>query len=326
MRIWCAIVINSEADSMSQTRRILITGATGFVGTHLIGVLRREFPKADLLTDRFDITDAAAVHRAVRAASPDACIHLAGITALPAARRDPDQAWRVNLHGTLHLSDAVLAEAPNCRLLFVSSSEAYGRSFQSGTAIDEARPLAPMNTYAATKAASDLAIGARVADGLRAIRVRPFNHTGPGQTAQFVIPSFARQLARIAAGLQPPRMETGALDLQRDFLDVRDVCAAYAACLKLPDPLVAAGQILNLASGSPRRIGDILEQMRAIAGMEVEITTNTALLRPSEIPIAFGDSSRARRLLDWAPCIRWEQTLADVMEDWRQRIKSGEEA
>ena len=131
---------------------------------------------------------------------PDACIHLAAVTAVADARRDPDRAWHVNLHGTLNLARAVLADAPDCHLLFASSSEIYGRSFISGRALDETAVLAPMNSYAATKAATDLALGAMANDGLRVMRLRLFNHTGPGQTDAFVVPAFARQIARIASG------------------------------------------------------------------------------------------------------------------------------
>lgn len=301
-------------------RRVLITGASGFVGRHLVAALTRDHPDCDAIAAPFDVRDAAAVREAVKAASPDACVHLAGITTLGQARADPDLAWQVNLHGTLNLARAVLADAPACRFLFVSTSEVYGASFRGGIPVTELTPLAPMNTYAASKAAADLAIGAMVTEGLRAIRVRPFNHTGPGQTEAFAVPAFARQIARIKAGLQPASMRVGALDPARDFLDVRDVCAAYAACLTQPDSVLPPGTILNLASGTPRRIGDILQAMVRLAGIEVAVESDAGLLRPSDIPLACGDSSQAHRLLGWAPRIAWEQTLTEVLADWRGRI------
>ena len=301
-------------------RRILVTGASGFVGRHLLAALARSYEGAILATEPFDVCDEEAARTAVRDAAPDSCVHLAGITAVGQAREKPDRAWQVNLHGTLNLARAVLAHAPDCRFLLISSAEAYGASFRTGGKLDETAPLAPMNTYAATKAAADLAIGAMVTEGLQAIRLRPFNHTGPGQTDAFVVPAFARQLARIAAGLQPPVMRVGALDPARDFLDVRDVCAAYAACLLQPNTRLPPGTILNLASGTPRRIGDVLAEMCWIAGIDAEIEPESGRLRPSDIPVACGDSGLARELLGWSPVIPWDQTLRDVLDDWRARI------
>jgi len=225
----------------------------------------------------------------------------------------------VNLHGSLSLARALLAHAPGCILLYVSSAEIYGRSFTAGHALNEAAVAAPMNTYAATKAAADMALGAMLGDGLKLIRMRPFNHTGPGQTADFAVPAFARQIARIEAGRQEPVLNVGALDPLRDFLDVRDVCDAYVACLKRAEAL-AAGSIFNIASGVPRNIGDVLRRLLELSGVKAEISTGKKLLRPSEIPLALGDASAARAALDWAPRIAWDTTLRDVLEDWRARV------
>jgi GDP-4-dehydro-6-deoxy-D-mannose reductase len=302
-----------------QPRRILLTGADGFVGHYLLPALRQAFPAADLLTPGFDVTDAAATVDAVTAAQPDALIHLAAVAAPMDARRDPGRAWQVNLFGTLNLARAVLDAAPGATLLFASTADAYGASFRSGAPVNEAAPLAPQNTYGATKAAADLALGAMVTDGLRVVRVRPFNHTGPGQTDAFVVPAFAHQVARIAAGLQEPVMKVGALAPERDFLDVRDVCAAYAACLAAD---LAPGTILNLASGTPRPVGEVLHALLALAGVEAEIQTDSARLRPGDIPRACGDAGLARRLLGWSPQIAWEQTLRDVLAYWQDRVRA----
>ena len=304
-------------------QRILLTGVGGFVGGHLLPALRAAFPAADLLTGpaAFDIADPAAVDALIRAHRPSVCIHLAAIAAVTAARDDPGRAWQVNLHGTLALARAIMAHAPACVLLFASSAEIYGRSFGSGAKLTEAAAAAPMNLYAATKAAADLALGAMAGDGLRSIRLRAFNHTGPGQSASFVVPAFARQVAAIAAGRQPAVLHVGALDPQRDFLDVRDVCRAYVACIERAGSL-PPGRVFNIASGTPRRIGDILARLIAIAGVAAEVRTNADLLRPSEIPVAVGDASLAGAELGWSPQIPWETTLADVYADWvgRDRI------
>ena len=301
-------------------RRILVTGAGGFVGRHLLPALETAFPDAALLTDPFDVTDPAAGDAAVDAARPDAVVHLAAVAAIPAARLDPGHAWQVNLRGTLNVARAVLHRVPGCTLLFASSADLYGASFRAGTPLAEDALPAPLNTYGATKAAADLALGAMAAEGLRVIRARPFNHTGAGQSPEFVVAAFAEQVARIAAGLQPPVMRVGALDPLRDFLDVRDVCAAYAACLSRADALTP-GTVLNLASGRPRRVGDVLAALMEAAGVEAEVASDARRLRPTDIPVAVGDAALARRLLGWAPAIPWEQTLADVLADWRARVE-----
>jgi GDP-4-dehydro-6-deoxy-D-mannose reductase len=311
-----------------QPRRILVTGGSGFVGSHLLPRLRGAFPDSEIVATalaneaglrRLDVADPHAVDDVIRAVRPDACVHLAAIAAIPSAGRDPDLAWRVNLHGALALVRALLDSAPKCWLLFVSSADIYGASFRAGVPLDETALPAPMNTYAATKAAADLALGAMAHEGLRVVRLRPFNHIGPGQSSDFVVAAFARQIARIRAGLQPPVLRVGALDPARDFLDVRDVCAAYAACLARIETL-PPGTILNIASGTPRRIGDVLAALLAAAGVEARIETDPDRLRRADIPLAIGDASRARALLGWAPTIPWETTVTDVLADWQARI------
>ena len=296
-------------------QRLLVTGAKGFVGGHLLPALRAAFPAATVISAAFDVTDAAAVQAGVQAAQPDACVHLAAVSAIPAAQADADRAWRTNLGGTLSLAHALTA-MPGCTLLFASTADAYGQSFKRGVPLDETAALNPMNTYGATKAAADLALGAMAREGLQIIRVRPFNHTGPGQSPSFVVAAFARQVARIAAGLQPPVLSVGALDPLRDFLDVRDVCQAYALCLQHRDA-IESGTVLNVASGQPRRVGDVLSELLDLAGVQAEVATDPARLRPSEIPLAVGDAGLARRTLGWSPTIPWRQTLMEMLAEWR---------
>jgi GDP-4-dehydro-6-deoxy-D-mannose reductase len=302
--------------------RIMVTGASGFVGRHLTTALAVAHRGATLITPGFDIRDAGAVAAAVREAAPDVCIHLAAISTVAAAARNEDKAWQINLHGTLHLAHAILRHAPDCLMLFVSSADAYGSSFRAGTRLTEAAPLAPMNVYGASKAAADLALGSMALQGLHVVRVRAFNHTGPGQSAEFAVPAFARQIVRIAAGLQPPLLQAGNLDTWRDFLDVRDVCRGYSACIARKD-MLPPGTILNLASGQARRIGDVLHALQAMAGVEIEVQIDRSRVRESDLRMACGDASRARDMLGWAPAIPWEATLRDVLDDWRARV-SGE--
>ncbi len=300
-------------------RAILVTGADGFVGRHLLVRLAADFPAAALHPAGFDLTDAVAVEAAVARLRPDACVHLAAIAAIGEARDAPERAWAVNLGGTLALARALCRHAPDCVLLHISSADAYGASFAAGRPLDETAPLAPMNTYGATKAAADLALGAMAHDGLRVLRLRPFNHTGPGQSEAFVVAAFARQVARVAAGRQPPVLRVGTLDARRDFLDVRDVAAAYSLCLARADTL-APGTVLNVASGEGRRIGEVLDALLALSGVRAAVEVEPARLRRAEIPLATGDARRVRAILGWAPAIPWETTLRDVLSDWRARV------
>ena len=304
-------------------RSILITGAGGFVGRHLLDELRRCFPSAALACPRLDVTQPEEVSAAFRALKPEACIHLAAIAAIPAARHRPGLAWQVNLHGTLAIAEAILAHAPACRLVFASSADAYGGSFNSGRPLDETAPLAPINTYGATKAAADLALAALAREGLSVVRIRPFNHTGPGQSAEFVVSAFARQVARIALGQQKPVLKVGALDPERDFLDVRDVCRAYAACL---EHVLPPGTILNVASGQQRRIGSVLTDLLDAAGVTASVETDPERLRPTDIPVAVGNARQARECLGWQPAIPWNKTVSDLLQDWSRRLRKEERA
>lgn len=306
-------------------RTILITGAAGFVGRHLIRALAAALPEARIVGTGLhgapnliplDVTQADAVRALVAVEKPDVCFHLAGIAALGQARENPGRAWTVNLQGSLNLADAIGAAAPRCRLVFVSSAEAYGASFRTGEPLDETAPLAPMNLYAATKAAADLALGARVRDGLRLLRLRPFNHTGPGQSEAFVVPSFAGQIARIEAGLAPPELAVGALTPERDFLDIRDICDAYVRCA-IRDEALADDEVLNLASGYATRIGDLLQRLLAMSRVKITVRQDTGRLRGAEIPKAVGNATKAWNLLGWTPKIPLEEMLASVLNTAR---------
>ena len=304
-------------------RRILVTGLGGFAGRHLQRAAAEILPDAELLPLGCDITDAAAVSARVGALRPDGCIHLAAIAAIAVAGSDPARAWQVNLHGTLGLAEALSRHVPEAVLVHVSSGDAYGASFAGGRALDEGAPLAPINVYGATKAAADLALGALpgpgAPGGLHVIRLRPFNHAGPGQSDDFALPAFARQIARIAAGQQPPVLRVGNLDPERDFLDVRDVARAYALALARARDLPNRS-ILNLASGTPRRIGTLLSELIARSGIAIAVEPDPARMRPSDIPRALGDAARAEALLGWRPLLPWRQTLDDVLADWKSRV------
>lgn len=315
---------------MSQ-HRILVTGANGFVGTWLL----RAFQDISAETSvevvsagrgancdiDMDIVDRRATERAVRDIRPTALIHLAAIAAPMEARKNPSQAWDVNLHGTLNLARAVLEDAPECRFIHAGSSESYGYFFHDAgeQAVKEDSPLKPMTAYGATKAAADIAIGQMCYDGLRAIRFRPFNHTGPGQSDAYVVPAFASQVARIMAGQMKPAIEVGNLTAHRDFLDVRDVVRAYAwAALGRGEGM--EGGVFNLASGKAVRIQSILDTLIRLSGKPIEVVVAPDRVRPVDIPHASGDATAVRQALGWQPEIDLETTISDVLEDWRRKI------
>lgn len=221
--------------------------------------------------------------------------------------------------GTLHIAQAIREHSPKTRLLFVGSSEAYGGSFlKSPSPVNETAALLPRNTYAATKAAADLMIGQMSMDGLHAIRFRPFNHSGPGQTTEYVLPAFAQQVAWIENGRQPPVLSVGNLDAERDFLDVRDVVNAYFQA-SLPETQIATGTVFNLATGHPVRIGKILSLLLDQAKVPIAVNQDPAKFRPNDIPRATGDSKSIHECLGWHPTTTLEETIADVLDLYRRQ-------
>jgi len=318
---------------MTEQHRILVTGSSGFVGRWLMSALR-DFPVdaglelvsagrgPDCDVD-LDVVDKMAVTALLREVRPTAVVHLAAIAAPQEARNAPSLAWSVNFHGTVNLASAVLDQVPNSRFIFAGSAEAYGQSFADadGAALLEDHALKPMTLYGATKAAADIAVGQMSFDGLRSIRFRPFNHTGPGQAESYVIPAFASQIARIEAGIAPPVIEVGNLGAYRDFLDVRDVVQAYIfAALGRGEG--ADGKVFNLASGNAIEVREILDILVRMSGYDISIAIAPERVRPIDIPAARGDASAAQRMFGWAPEFKLEDTINAVLLDWRERVNA----
>jgi GDP-4-dehydro-6-deoxy-D-mannose reductase len=316
--------------------KVLVTGGAGFVGRHLIATLHSELgAEVDIrVTSRsggsvdvgvpievLDVTDGAAVSETIRNYGPSHIVHLAALAAVQNARAHVDLAWRVHVFGTLNIANAIMNHAPDCVLLFVGSGQVYGSTARTQKYLDEDALLAPTNDYGVTKAAADLALGCMAAQGLRCLRLRPFNHTGRNQTEDFVIPRFAMQIARIEAGIQPPVIKVGNLNTERDFLDVRDVCRSYALAIARSKDL-KSGVIYNIASGVPRRISDILENLRSMSDTCVEIQYDQSRMFPSDTPSLIGDASRARRDLNWEPRIEFDETLKDMLAFARMSVAS----
>ena len=315
--------------------RLLVTGAAGFVGRHLLALLRERFPAATLIAatrpedgalplldaaDRvvpFDLLEPAAAAALIAETRPDGLVHLAAQASVAASFADPLVSWHANLMGTVALAEAVLRHAGHCRFVLASSAEIYGLSFRAAAPLDEDAPLRPANPYAASKAACDLAIGEMALRGLDAIRLRAFNQTGAGQSASFVVASVAYQIARIEAGQQAPVIKVGALDRWRDFVDVRDVCGAYVAALEAGS---VPESVYNIASGTPRRIGDILDALIARSEAIPVVEVEPVRLRPTDVERVAGNAGRAARVLGWTPVVPWDETLNVVLNDWRSRI------
>lgn len=305
------------------SRRALVTGAGGFVGTRLTRhleaqgweVVRSGHPAvAGMLP--CDFQDEAAVRALVANAGPLTHVfHLAAIAFVPDAERDPVRAMDVNLNGTIRLCTALRDLASSPRLVFIGSSEIYGPP--QTLPMTEDHPVNPGNAYAISKAAADhyCAYLSRIR-ALEIVRMRPFNHAGPGQADSYVLSSFARQVAEIEAGLRPPVLETGNLEAARDFLHVDDVLRAYeTAALHAP-----GGQAFNVCSGQAQRIQSALDRFLAMSGAAIEVRHDPARMRPSDVPEVCGSFARLTETTGWRPEIAFDTLLRDLLDYWRSAI------
>ncbi len=293
--------------------RVLVTGASGFVGRRLLPRLAAEGHVA-LGTDReLDIADRPALARTLAAFRPDAVIHLAALSSVAHSLRAPEDCYRVNFLGTRALLAAVAQQAPGARLLLVGSADAYTATEPASAPLDESTPLRPRSPYARTKAAAELLGRLAGEAGLDVVCLRAFNHTGAGQSDQFVVSSFARQVAAIRSGRAEPCLRVGNLDSVRDFLHVDDVVAAYLALL---DRRVPAA-VYHVAGSVGIPIRTVLDALLRIAGVEARVEVDPARYRPTDWLV--GDASRLRAATGWQPRIPLEALLREVYEDWLVR-------
>jgi GDP-4-dehydro-6-deoxy-D-mannose reductase len=326
--------------------RCFVTGIGGFVGLHLAetllaaghdvtGTVAGSADRAALAAlaarhPRFepaevavlDVADRVAVERALAAATPERVFHLAAISFAGDADVDPARTLAVNVLGTVHVIDAACKAAPQAPVVIAGSSEAYGAIAPQELPIVETTPLRPVNLYGVSKAAADLAAFERWwTRECPVVRVRAFNHTGPGQRPSFVCSDFARQIARIEAGLAPPVLRVGNLQAARDFSDVRDVVRGYALLAERATP----GEAYNLCAGVATSIGTIVEWLRAESRVTIECHEEHGRLRPNEVPTVVGSAARASAL-GWSPTIPLRQTLRDLLHDWRDRVAADPQA
>ncbi len=314
--------------------RALITGATGFVGVHLrrhllaqtdwslVGTAYPELSPTLLGDSRdrliaLDLTDAEATTAALDAEQPDLVVHLAAQSHVPTAYRDPWNTLRNNVLGQLNLLEACIALGQRPRVLVIGSGEEYGRASTNAMPLTEDHPLRPENPYSVSKVTQDV-MGYQyfISFGLPVVRVRPFNHIGPGQSDRFVLPAFASQVAQIEAHKRPPVIDVGNLTPARDFTDVRDVVEAYRLALLHGTP----GEVYNVASGRAVAIQSLLDHLIACTELEIELRVDPARYRPADIPVIYGSAVRLQRDTGWLPRITLKQTIEDVLNEWRARV------
>jgi GDP-4-dehydro-6-deoxy-D-mannose reductase len=304
---------------------VLVTGAAGFVGSHLvehlsgshdiIGWARSTPPPGVAPLARWravDLLQRDQVRSAIADARPAIVYHCAGLPHVAESWRDSAQPLAINALGTHYLLDALARAGVRARVLVVGSATVYARS---SAPLREDAPLGPDNPYARSKLAQEqLGLRAGAEDGLDVIVTRTFNHTGPRQTASFVAPSMARQIALIERGSAEPVIRVGNLDAQRDISDVRDVVRAYAALMVSGRP----GTVYNVCSGSGRTIRSVLDALVARSRVPVRIELDSARVRPNDTPLLVGDPARLRAETGWQPAIPFDRTLDDLLEYWRR--------
>ena len=317
--------------------KVLITGITGFAGSHLADHLLATQPDAEVaglyrwrsrtenvehLVGRVrmvecDIRDATATREAIEAFRPDYIFHLAAQSFVPSSWRAPQETLSTNLLGQLNVFEAVRKSGLECRIQIAGSSEEYGLVHESELPITEDQPLRPLSPYAVSKVGQDaLAYQYFMSYGMQIIRTRGFNHTGPRRPSVFVCSDFARQVVEIERGLRAPSLRVGNLDARRDFTDVRDTVRGYWLALTKGKP----GEVYNVATGRSWAIREVLDMLVDFAGVKVEIGEDPERLRPSDVPRLEGDATRLREATGWAPTIPFEQTLRDLLDYWRERL------
>ncbi len=296
--------------------KVLVTGGSGFAGRTLISHLEEsgdEITSWSRKTGGPDITDRVAVFEAMETDQPEVVYHLAAQAHVPTAWSDPVTTLRVNAEGTQNVLDAA-AKFHQPRVIVVSSAEVYGPVAPDELPIREDAPLRPTNPYAASKAAADaIATAAHLGRGLDVVRVRSFNHFGPGQSPSFVSAGFAERIA-IAARDALPSIEVGSLDVRRDFCDVRDVVRAY----RLVAERGTSGAVYNVCSGIDRSIRDIAEAFVKQSGADISFVVSPGLQRPSDTPVVRGSSERLRNDTGWLAQIPFDMSIADIYDEARR--------
>jgi len=321
--------VNTRSSAFRGRGPVLITGATGFAGGHLLEHLAgtsdlvgwgRSSPRGELTGlarwQTIDLLDRDKVRAAMAALRPAAVYHLAGAPNVAESWQDTAKPLEGNVLATAHVFDAIRRVGTDCRILLTGSAAVYA---PSDTPITENDPVAPASPYALSKLAQEqLALRAFADDGLSVIIARPFNHTGPRQTPAFVAPSMARQIALIEHGAIDPVIRVGNLDARRDLSDVRDVIRAYVALMEDGQP----GEVYNIGSGVGRSMRSVLEALLSRSRVPVRVETDPARLRPTEVAALVADSTRLRQATGWQPQVSFDQMLDELLGYWRQQVQT----
>ncbi len=314
--------------------KALITGIGGFVGYHLAhhllqlgnysisGTVIEPIQQHQRLLDtgiqlhQLDLTDPQAVLNLLDETRPDYIYHLAAQAYVPESFEDPWGTLSNNIHAQVNLLQAIVKHDLGARILVVGSSEEYGPVDPEHNPIDESHPLRPANPYSVSKVTQDL-LGLQyfLSHDVAAIRVRPFNHIGPGQGKQFVAPAFALQIAAIEAGRSEPVMYVGNLDTRRDFTDVRDMVRAYQLIVENGEP----GEVYNIGSGVNHSIRELLDILLHLTDAPIEVRFDPARARPADVPVITCNPTKIRMATGWTTRYTFEHTLADILEEARTR-------
>ncbi len=312
-------------------KRVLVTGSGGFVGPYVVDALAAAGYRvwgADLkrdvanpLLERYvscDVADSSAVGALLADADPEAVVHLAAQSSAGKSFAEPFETITRNVFPILSILEYARKRASGARILAVGSGDVYGPVGRSDLPLEEARLPRPANPYALSKAIQEQACGHYASVyGVNVVMTRSFNHTGSGQRDTFVLSSFARQLCEIRLGLRERVLEVGALDLKRDFCDVRDVARAYVALLERG----RRGAVYNVCSGVSWSLRDLLDRMIRMAAVEVEIRVDPERVRPADIEELRGDPSKIIRDTKWRPRISIDETLSSLIEFWDRTLQ-----
>jgi GDP-4-dehydro-6-deoxy-D-mannose reductase len=314
----------------------LITGAGGFVGRHLCEYLLKhtdwdltgtlfcpsketESPSPRLQFHSLDLRARESVHSLFEDIRPNVVFHLAAQSSVPTAFKDPWDTLENNVQSELNLLEAVRESGREVKFLVIGSNEEYGAPEPEDLPQTERSSLRPNNPYAVSKIAQDfLGLQYHLAHGIPVVRVRPFNHTGPGQSPRFVVPAFASQIARIESGLQEPVMRVGNLSTSRDFTDVRDIVRAYHLAVTEGKP----GEVYNLASGQAYSIQEVLEELLSYSEVDIRVERDPDRYRPVDVPLVYGSAEKFQKHTGWKPQIRFEKTLQDTLAYWREQVQN----